>query len=159
MNANATKAAKTAPHACACSGFQAVDASGTQVTTTKCAATTRRTFAPGHDARLKGFLIRAGRLGHLVRTPEGGDDLTATKVADRFGFAQMVRDGIHRTPKKAARKGRKNPAVANPVRKCTKISAKVGRWTYEGELSEHGTWFTYTNKKGEAVNTKKFTQV
>lgn len=149
MNANATKAAKTAPHACACSGFQAVDASGTQVTTTKCAATTRRTFAPGHDARLKGFLIKAGRLGHLVRTPEGGDDLTATKVADRFGFAQMVRDGIHRAPAKKARK----------VAGAAKVVGKVGRWTYEGTVTAGGKLFTYTDRKGAQLIAEKFTIV
>lgn len=145
MNATATKADL---HACACSGFKAIDASGTQVTTTKCAATTRRTFAPGHDARLKGFLIKAGRLGHLVRTPEGGADQTAMSVARRFGFAHMVLTGIQRTPAKAARKATPAPA---------KVTAKVGRWTYEGTVAD-GT-FTYMDKKGVEQSTAKFTQI
>lgn len=53
---------------------------------------TKRTFAPGHDAKLKGFLIRAGLAGHEVRCGDiSGDAIT---MAERFGFGQMVRSGI-----------------------------------------------------------------
>lgn len=131
----------TGRHACACSGFKAVDAAGNVVATTGCIASTKRTFAPGHDARMKGFLIRAGREGNLVRTPEGGDDLPAAKVADRFGFAHMVRDGIAR---KAAKR------VAKPQAK--KVTAKVGRWVYEGTMDDRGN-FTYTQKNGQTHTT------
>jgi hypothetical protein len=147
MNATA-KIAKTAtaPHACACSGFKAVDASGTKVTTTDCNATTRRIFAPGHDARMKGFLIRAGREGLLVRTPEGGADQVPAKVAERFGFAHMVRDGIARkTAKKVAKKT------------APKVTAKVGRWFYEGFVTEGGALFSYTDAKGASKTATKFT--
>lgn len=136
----------TGRHACACSGFKAVDAAGNVVATTGCTASTKRTFAPGHDARMKGFLIRAGREGNLVRTPEGGDDLPAAKVADRFGFAHMVRDGI-------ARK------AANKVAKKTqpKVTAKVGRWFYKGYVTEGGALFSYTDAKGASKTATKFT--
>ena len=144
MNTTA-KIAKTAtaPHACACSGFKAVDIVGT-VRTTSCNATTRRIFAPGHDARLKGFLIRAGREGLLIQTPEGGDLLDAMQVADRFGFGHMVRDGIARNTKKVAKK-------AQP-----KVTAKVGRWFYEGFVTEGGALFSYTDAKGNSKTATKF---
>lgn len=140
----------TGRHACACSGFKAVDAAGRVVATTGCSASTKRTFAPGHDARLKGFLIRAGREGNLVRTPEGGSDQVAVRVAERFGFAQMVRDGIARVA--PVRKAKK---VAAPA----KVVGKVGRWTYEGTVTAGGKIFTYTDRKGNLLMAEKFTIV
>lgn len=139
-------AAKTALHACACGGFKATDASGTVVARTGCTAMTRRTFAPGHDARLKGFLIRAGREGMLITTPWGGAELTAEKAASHFGFAHMVRDGIAR---KAAKKVAKK---AQP-----KVTAKVGRWFYQGYVTEGGALFSYTDAKGASKTATKFT--
>lgn len=147
MAANTNTAKTTAPHACDCGGYKAIDASGTVVVTTGCNATTRRTFAPGHDARMKGFLIRAGREGMLIRTPEGGDDQLPAKVAERFGFAQMVRDGIARV--------RKDKKVAAPA----KVVGKVGRWTYEGTVTAGGKIFTYTDRKGAQLMAEKFTIV
>lgn len=133
---------------CSCSLFVAVAADGT-TTRTGCTATTRRTFAPGHDARLKGFLIRAGRDGLLIRTPEGGADQVAAKVADRFGFGHMVRDGIARVAK---------PRKAAKVAPRTVIG-KVGRWTYEGTVTANGGIFTYTDRQGRTLMAEKFTIV
>jgi len=143
-----TKAAntETALHLCACGGFIARDASGTQVVRTGCNAMTKRTFAPGHDARLKGFLIRAGREGLLITCPWGGAEVTAEVAANHFGFAHMVRDGIAR---KAAKK------VAKPQAK--KVTAKVGRWFYEGFVTEGGALFSYTDKQGASKTATKFT--
>lgn len=65
--------------------------------TTGCPGTlTGRDFAPGHDAKLKGFLIRWGVEGHEVTYNDGGSALVggAIGMADRFGFAQQVRSGI-----------------------------------------------------------------
>lgn len=138
----------TAIAPCACSLFVAVAANGTE-TTTGCTATTKRTFAPGHDARMKGFLIRAGRRGDLIRTPEGGSDQVAARVAERFGFAHMVREGIARP--KAVRKAAKAPAPKV-------VTAKVGRWFYEGTVDARGN-FTYTQKNGKTHTTAFFTAV
>jgi hypothetical protein len=149
MNATA-KTAKTALHACACGGFKATDASGTVVVRTDCNAQTRRTFAPGHDARLKGFLIRAGREGMLITTPWGGAEQTPEKAAEHFGFAHMVREGIARP--KATRKAKK---VAAPA----KVIGKVGRWTYEGTVTAGGKIFTYTDRKGATLMAETFTIV
>lgn len=134
---------------CSCSLFVAVAADGT-TTRTGCTATTRRTFAPGHDARLKGFLIRAGREGLLIRTPEGGADQLPAKVAERFGFAAMVAEGIARPART-----RKAKAVAAP----TTVTAKVGRWVYEGRVTANGGIFSYTDRQGRNLMAEKFTIV
>lgn len=152
MNATTATQTVTATHACACSGYKAVDAAGNVVATTGCTGVTKRTFAPGHDARLKGFLIRAGREGNLVRTPEGGSDIVAAKVADRYGFGHMVRDGIARP--KAVRKAKKVAEVAP-----AKVTGKVGRWLYEGTVTAGGKLFTYTDRKGAQLIAEKFTIV
>lgn len=162
MNATATKT--TAKVACACSGFKAVDVHGRTVATTGCNAETRRTFAPGHDARLKGFLIRAGVEGNLIRTSEGGDDQVAERVAERFGFGYMVREGIRRGAEREFKKTLREVAKAGKASHKTpkKVTCKVGRWTYEGVITdspEHGPQFTYTSKKGVQTTTTKFTRV
>lgn len=128
---------------CACSLFVAVAADGRD-TRTGCTATTRRTFAPGHDARLKGFLIRAGRDRLHVREVGRGvaHDQHPVQIAERFGFAHMVRDGIAR-----AAKPRKAKAVAPRT-----VTAKVGRWFYEGTMDDRGN-FTYTQKNGQVFTT------
>jgi len=59
---------------------------------------TSRTFAPGHDAKLKSLLIRAGAMGAGVRQQLGGLATVggAQKVADQFGFGHQVAHGIER---------------------------------------------------------------
>lgn len=135
---------------CACSLVVAVAADGT-TTRTGCTATTRHTFAPGHDARLKGFLIRAGRDGLHVRTVGLGvaHETTAVKFAERFGFAHMVRDGIARPAK-----------VRKAAPKPTTATAKVGRWVYTGQILSAGDGspvFRYTDRRGQVVETLRFT--
>lgn len=79
---------------CVCGRFEVVDQSGKVVETIECRKTTRGTFAPGHDAKLKGLLIRAGRAGHRVR--EVGDDRKQwpMTVARRYGFGHQVRRAL-----------------------------------------------------------------
>lgn len=151
MNAKTTAAKTTAPHRCACNAFVAIDAAGRE-TRTGCEATTRRIFAPGHDARLKGFLIRAGRDGLHVREVGRGvaHDQHPTQIADRFGFGRQVREGINRPAK--AKKAKK---VAAPA----KVVGKVGRWTYEGTVTAGDKIFTYTDRKGNQLMAEKFTIV
>jgi len=175
---------------------------------TNCPGTlTTRTFAPGHDAKLKGFLIRAGLANEEVSDNQG---VTAHpfQMAARYGFEQMVRRGvaggiIKRESKKLKRGERSELADAaqarvdalthdgNSARKERELAAlvaaeeakhaaelaeqakalpepewddepqvvkaKVGRWTYEGTVADGE--FTYTNGKGEATSTTKFTLV
>lgn len=160
-------AAKTEMKPCTCSAVVAFDNETHEVLTTGCTATTRRTFAPGHDARLKGFLIRAGVADQMVRI---GDDVNTNPeaIADQFGFGYMVRTGIKNGKEKAAKK-----AFAEVIREVkrsakeshktpAKVTAKVGRWTYEGVITDdpmHGPKFTYTTKAGVQTTTQKFTRV
>lgn len=125
---------------CQCGYF--VDAVTGQ--TTGCEAETTRTFAPGHDAKLKGFLIRAGRAGHKVRMLGSEDEMSPVAAASRYGFAHMVADGIKRQTKKTKK--------AQPK----KVTAKVGRWFYEGFVTEGGRLFSYTDKKGASKTATKF---
>ncbi len=140
---------------------------------TGCTATTLREFAPGHDAKLKGLLIRAGVADQEIRIEEGGLAITtsAEGAAMRFGFADMVIEGIAKGKEKAADRAAKADAkhaakaaakhaakAAREAAKATKKDAapapavkdmgkaKVGRWERDGEFTDAG--FVYTDKQG-----------
>lgn len=148
---------------CTCSIVAIVSQDGT-VKTTGCTATTKRVFAPGHDARLKGFLIRAGIAGDMVSV---GTDTNRTpeQVADQFGFGYMVLEGIKRGKDALLAKMLGEVTKAPRARKVPaprKVTAKVGRWIYEGEVLAAGDGtpvFRYTDKRGNALDTMKFTQI
>lgn len=162
MNATAAKVTAAAAHPCACDGFVAVDAAGRE-TRTACTATTKRTFAPGHDARLKGFLIRAGVQGLHIRTPWGGSEQSPQAVADRFGFGHMVAAGIKAAQDRAFAKAVRGVTKTAPKMEAPKpVMAKVGRWVYEGVVLAAGDGtpvFRYTNKQGVSVDAMKFARV
>lgn len=129
-----------------------------------CDRETQRTFAPGHDARLKGFLIRVGAEGHAVKWLGHEGTMSAEKAASVYGFGGMVRDGIERAAKRAfEREMRELKKSAKKSHKTPKqVTAKVGRWTYEGVITDdpmHGPKFTYTTAKGVQTTTTKFTRV
>lgn len=161
MNATAT-APKTGLKSCTCALVVVIDDAGNQ-TTTGCNASTKRIFAPGHDARLKGFLIRAGVEGHSVKV---GQDkaTTAQAVADQFGFGYMVAAGIKAGAERAFKAELK--AMAKAAKKShetpKQVTCKVGRWTYEGVITDspmHGPQFTYTTAKGVQTTTTRFTKI
>lgn len=136
---------------------------------TACTATTKRTFAPGHDARLKSALIRWGAAGLEVSRVENGLRVSASaeQWADKLNFGYMVRAGIDRAVAKAAARAAKRAASAE--RKLAEkagivtpepapVKAKVGRWVYEGTVD--GNEFVYADRKsGEAKRTIKFTLI
>lgn len=194
--------------------------------TTGCSATTTRLFAPGHDAKLKSFLIAWGGLSDIEirRTDDGvANSNSAEGHAKRYNFAHMVIEGIQRKTAKAearvtkkanraaARESAKAVAkavvadmkskglVGSPERKlaetaglvpsqadkdnaefakaladvqqereasaewtdtkpsvATATTAKVGRWVYEGTLTNDGVLFQFTDKKGVKRSTAKF---
>jgi hypothetical protein len=67
------------------------------IETTGCDSQTRRVFAPGHDAKLKSLLIKAGVYGMEVRTGRDSgllQTMDAATAASRFEFANMVEKGI-----------------------------------------------------------------
>jgi hypothetical protein len=72
---------------------------------TGCGSVSRSKFAPGHDAKLKSFLIRCGADGHQVRQADNGQVESSLAWAKLFGFAEQVRSGIDRAvAKNQARK-------------------------------------------------------
>ncbi len=96
----------TLARVCACSLYsylvpQHTGPNGDQVwrrVTTECLATTRSTFSPGHDMKLRSLLVEAGAEGHQVLWT--GDDTVIGKTAERWaadlGWLDAVRDGIKR---------------------------------------------------------------
>lgn len=164
MNATATKTVKIV--ACACSTVVAFGENGEE-RRTNCRATTQRTFAPGHDARLKGFLIRAGADNLTVTFDGSGINLDPVSLANSFGFAHMVADGIAAAKKRVfatalrvvSPKAKKAKKVTVPAPRTEKVACKVGRWTYEGTLSANGKIFSYTDRKGHHLMAERFTRV
>jgi hypothetical protein len=184
-----------------------------EIASTGCPGTlTTREFAPGHDAKLKGFLIRAG-LAYQEVSDDQGITASAEQMAKRFGFAHLVLQGIENgkferaekadnKKKRAYKAERRNDKAnekavdyryvggvhdGNQARKSRElaalvaaeeakhaaeqaierpepewddepqiVTAKVGRWTYEGTV-EDGT-FHYM-AKGEPKTATKFTLV
>jgi hypothetical protein len=69
----------------------------TDGTRTGCEERTSISFASGHDARLKGFLIIAGADGVKLideGRPDGSDPLDPMEVATELGWARQVQKGI-----------------------------------------------------------------
>lgn len=156
---------------CTCGKFIFADGNDNR-TQLPCGGETKRTFAPGHDARLKGALIKAGVAGHTVIWE--GQRFEPTQVADKFGFGHMVRAGIELALGKEAEKAEKKAAklaakeqpataeVAAPAAepevaevKPVKVRFKIGRNEFEGELQLDAKTIVYTNGKGEVKEIAK----
>ena len=113
-----------------------------------------RKFAQGHDAVLKGLLIRAGIAGVYVNRLDKSFD--PTSAADQFGFSHQVMAGVAAGKARAeAVKARQLKAAAKRHAKAKSAPAtpaalevKVGRWFYPvvGELDGR---VTYRDKAGE----------
>lgn len=92
-----------------------------------CTATTSSKFAPGHDAKLKSLLIKAGSLGRKVfKTDEQGNDveISVADAAGEYGFADKVQSGIEIAQKKAADKaGRAEVAAQKKAEAAAKKEA------------------------------------
>lgn len=120
----------------------------------QCDGVTYRNFAVGHDARLKGHLIRIGRAGHQVRVLTTGVVVSPAEAASLYGFAHMVSEGIRRTlgrPRTQAPKKSGNSGVPAQV-------ARVGRWTYEGRVRriDGARVFVYRDRRGNERRTHDF---
>lgn len=139
MTANTAPAAKkSAATPCECSKYEAVISA--QLTeenladgsyeefTTGCTATTKNTFAPGHDAKLKSALIRWGAdQGMSISRLAGGMRTTADAQhwADMHGFGTMVAAGIKKAQEKAAAKAARAAKKAAPKAE-RKLAEKAG---------------------------------
>lgn len=66
--------------------------------TTECTDTTQSTYTPGHDAKLRSFLVQAGIEGCQVRRVKGDIIIgkSALRVAAELGWEDAVREGIER---------------------------------------------------------------
>ncbi|MFI2634743.1 hypothetical protein ACH5A2_30825 [Streptomyces collinus] len=161
MAANTTakktaQAATAEPTRCECSRYELEDGRNTG-----CKAETKRLFAPGHDAKLKSFLIKAGAAGELVtRVAEDGHRTSgqADSLAAKFTFGYMVKAGVTRARDKAAEKAaraeqRKAKKAAPKAKTPKKVTAKVGRATFTGHMD--GDHFVY-EVKGKERRTLKF---
>lgn len=128
---------------------------------TTCGAATWNLFAQGHDARLVSRLVDevvAQRLTKdeavaLVRKA-GGDERLVTKLVQAVATAH---DKWLKRQDAAARRAAKRTAKAAAQPKV--VTAKVGRWTYQGTVSTDGLCFTYTDRKGVEHTTAKFNLV
>lgn len=92
------KPVKTAKAAtpCACASFFIKSAEDGSLSGTDCTAMTVNTFGPGHDAKLKSLLIKAGVEGATVVRVEGDvyTDMSAVEAADEHGFASQVEKSV-----------------------------------------------------------------
>lgn len=98
---------------------------------TGCTQTTKREFAPGHDAKLKSFLILHGAQGHEIRY-NGSLVTTAEDSAKRYTFGYMILDGIEKKKGKlqaqadrAAKAAERKAAKGKPAERKLAESAGV----------------------------------
>lgn len=163
----ATDNSHKTPVACACQKFEIENWLGevpegadpgdfVEYIGTGCVQSTARTFAPGHDAKLKSLLIQAGARGLGVRYGSVNSD--AMKVANRFGFGHQVLAGIDkaqaRAEERAAKKSAKSAKPAKQPKAASKplvqpVTIKVGRWTYEAIINPADNSAEYTSANGQ----------
>jgi hypothetical protein len=187
----AAESAQPTLHDCECSRYEIEQWTGEvpegadpgdflELLGTGCVQQTARTFAPGHDAKLKALLIRAGHEGSGVRRNDGGMASVSDAMhwAEFHGFAHMVKAGMNRAARKYAdREARKiareaERAHAKEVSRGTKraakagvkadpelVTIKVGRWTYAAAINEFTNEATFTSANGQIKTTKKYTIV
>lgn len=123
--------------ACECSAFRVLiglrtaedgDLTWDSEETTDCAGgKTKSTFLPGHDAKLKSFLIKAGVNEWEVRRGTGGVDTIgdAMSFARGYGFQGMVEAGIKRGLGRQAEKSKPRQAAKKTAEPTKKPLAKV----------------------------------
>lgn len=123
---------------------------------TDCKAVTWNLFAQGHDARLVSRLVDAVvnpatavdlPLAVAMVQRAGGDDRLVSKLVTAVGTAH------DRWMKRQEANERKARRAASP----RKVTAKVGRWQYQGTVA--GGKFSYKTKSGDAKVTTKFSLV
>lgn len=136
-----------------------------------CGAETRGTFAPGHDAKLKGVLQRLHRAGLDYSRQMGGSvqTLEPMAVAAEFGWEHFLRTEPKRGVKVPGQKAEKAPKATKtrpvedlplhePVAPVAQLEGptqvKVGRWWYDvvrnTPLVGGGFEVEYTRKGHEA---------
>lgn len=109
----------------------------------------KATFKMGHDARLRGKLIRAYLMGVEIRELySDGRDLvsTAEEVADRHGWREYLRHA------ELAREGQNRQVLREALNSERVI--KVGRWEYTGQVVA-----VYPTPRGEEYRIRYVTRM
>ena len=131
QNADALDAAQAAAakstRECQCGNFANAE-TGERI---DCEAATARNFAPGHDAKLKSFLIRTGAAGDLVRQLGVADAITAVQAANLYGFGNLVSAGIIKAAEKAEARANR-PARRTAAKRATPADADL---THDGNAA------------------------
>lgn len=107
----------------------------------RCNRTTKRIFAPGHDARIKGFLQSAKRDGEEVLLD--GQWVTPRMAAEEIAPA-LVAFLYYRRGTMSARFADDEAALADSA---VSMQIKVGRWIYNALVA--GDTVIYVTKSGE----------
>lgn len=101
-------AATKEPAFCACANYQ-VEGAGTG-----CTSTTKKKFAPGHDAKLRSLLVKAGVAGHSVHVKEEDGSVSTMghlEAAKLHGLVDHVEHGVKLALERLAKKQK----VADPT--------------------------------------------
>jgi hypothetical protein len=128
----------TATRPCECGQWADLDGVGTG-----CQATTRRTFAQGHDARLASWLTQHQAAGRQVRRA-GGVPVTPAEAAATVGLRYDI---AAKAARLANRKTRKTTRPAEPQPVAATI--KRGRWVIENATIAPSGEAHYTTKNGD----------
>jgi hypothetical protein len=116
-----------------------------------CGAETRGgNFAPGHDAKLKGVLIKLHRQGAAFNFTEGSMLVGSDPMTEalKFGWGRFL---THQ-PKRRVRKSRSEGGVSESPQFPKAVVVKVGRWVYNGQVLSDGR-VIYQDKKGNTLET------
>lgn len=108
----------SAGHRCECSRWRIVPGDDTPAmdTDTGCDATTQRRFAPGHDAKLKGLLVRAAAASLRVQH-DGEEPVDPMAAASTYGFSHQVGKAVQSRRADATR--RETLAARQATRRVT----------------------------------------
>lgn len=115
-----------------------------------CGATTKGgNFAPGHDAKLKGLLIRLNRQGADYNYLEGALLIGSDPMvhASQYGWGRF----LTYQPKRRVRKARTTEGGEPQRSEFPKaVEVKIGRWTYKAQQLSDGR-VIYQDKKGNTL--------
>lgn len=166
MSTKTATKTKTAPKTVECSCYSIAHYEQDQLEFHSCGAQTRRTFAPGHDAKLKGTLIRLHRAGlPYVRIVNGTrQEIEPMQHAKLYGWGHLLtaqaKRGVKLPTEKAAKATEARPVEDLPLHQPQAkangpVEVKVGRWWYDVvsyEVLEGGGFeIEYTRKGHDAA--------
>lgn len=141
---------KEATNLCAC---YSVETNGVR---TSCGRLVKGKFAPGHDAKLKGILIRAAVAGETLKLKDGDGKVTSVQplaYAKTMGWDAIVAKGVQVATDKANRPKRERKPSANKVAKPAKVSTDELKARAQAKAAEKANKPKPTPAK--AANAKK----